>query len=598
MVVAKTLIRSLSQPVTIAPNPLASKEPSKFEQLKANSQHLREPLASELENDLPFFTDGAVQILKFHGSYQQDNRDNRLKGQAKDWGMMLRLRSPGGKVPAQLFLALDQLANQYGNGSMRVTTRQAFQLHAIAKQDLRTVLASIVRNLGSTLAACGDINRNVMAPAAPYEGLGYPVARRLADDIADLLAPKAAAGAYLELWVDGEKRYKIRPSIACSKVRKRQLEGKLNSGDPEEPLYGSTYMPRKFKVGVTVPGDNSIDLLTQDLGLVAFTDLAGKLRGCNVYVGGGMGRTHNKEETFARSADCLGYVKGTDILDLVQAVVALQRDNGDREQRRHGRMKYLIHDRGIAWFRSELERYFPGGITAALIEPKPVLEDYLGWHQQGDGRWFVGLPLLCGRLDGERKVGLRKLVERYLPEIRLTANQDILLCNIARNQRLEVAEALAEIGWTNPAETSLLSRHAIACPALPTCGLAITESERILPSVIERLEKLLEAEEITTPILLRMTGCPNGCARPYMAELALVGSGVDQYQLWLGGNPGLTRLAQPILDKLPLMDLEITIKPLLQHWRDNGKKQSFGDYCNQLEKKQLMDLLQPQGAVP
>ena len=598
MVVAKTLIRSLSQPVTIAPTPLASKEPSKFEQLKANSQHLREPLASELENDLPFFTDGAVQILKFHGSYQQDNRDNRLKGQAKDWGMMLRLRSPGGKVPAQLFLALDQLANQYGNGSMRVTTRQAFQLHGIAKQDLRTVLASIVRNLGSTLAACGDINRNVMAPAAPYEGLGYPVARRLADDIADLLAPKAAAGAYLELWVDGEKRYKIRPSIACSKVRKRQLEGKLNSGDPEEPLYGSTYMPRKFKVGVTVPGDNSIDLLTQDLGLVAFTDLAGKLRGCNVYVGGGMGRTHNKEETFARSADCLGYVKGTDILDLVQAVVALQRDNGDREQRRHGRMKYLIHDRGIAWFRSELERYFPGGITTALIEPKPVLEDYLGWHQQGDGRWFVGLPLLCGRLDGERKVGLRKLVERYLPEIRLTANQDILLCNIARNQRQEVAEALAEIGWTNPAETSLLSRHAIACPALPTCGLAITESERILPSVIERLEKLLEAEEITTPILLRMTGCPNGCARPYMAELALVGSGVDQYQLWLGGNPGLTRLAQPILDKLPLMDLEITIKPLLQHWRDNGKKQSFGDYCNQLEKKQLMDLLQPQGAGP
>jgi sulfite reductase (ferredoxin) len=261
-------------------------------------------------------------------------------------------------------------------------------------------------------------------------------------------------------------------------------------------------------------------------------------------------------------------------------------------------MKYLINDRGIAWFRSELERYFPGDITAALIEPKPVLEDYLGWHQQGDGRWFVGLPLLCGRLDGERKVGLRKLVGRYLPEIRLTANQDILLCNIARNQRQEVAEALAEIGWTNPAETSLLSRHAIACPALPTCGLAITESERILPSVIERLEKLLEAEEITTPILLRMTGCPNGCARPYMAELALVGSGVDQYQLWLGGNPGLTRLAQPILDKLPLMDLEITIKPLLQHWRDNGKKQSFGDYCNQLEKKQLMDLLQPQGAVP
>ncbi|NCY14277.1 MAG: NADPH-dependent assimilatory sulfite reductase hemoprotein subunit, partial [Synechococcaceae bacterium WB8_1A_041] len=342
--------------MTIASNHLASKEPSKFEQLKTSSNYLREPLASELKNDLPFFTEGAVQILKFHGSYQQDNRDNRLKGQAKDWGMMLRLRSPGGRVPAQLFLALDELANRFGNGSMRVTTRQAFQLHGIPKQDLRTVLSTIVKNLGSTLAACGDINRNVMAPAAPYEGLGYPVARRLADDIADLLAPKAAAGAYLELWVDGEKRYKIRPSIACSKVRKRQQDANLSSGDPAEPLYGSTYMPRKFKVGVTVPGDNSIDLLTQDLGLVAFTDMAGKLRGCNVYVGGGMGRTHNKEETFARTADCLGYVKGSKILDLVQAVVALQRDNGDREQRRHGRMKYLIHDRGIDWFRQELDK--------------------------------------------------------------------------------------------------------------------------------------------------------------------------------------------------------------------------------------------------
>ena len=597
MVVSKTLIRSLCQPVTIASNHLASKEPSKFEQLKTSSNYLREPLASELENDLPFFTEGAVQILKFHGSYQQDNRDNRLKGQAKDWGMMLRLRSPGGRVPAQLFIALDELANRFGNGSMRVTTRQAFQLHGIPKQDLRTVLSTIVKNLGSTLAACGDINRNVMAPAAPYEGLGYPVARRLADDIADLLAPKAAAGAYLELWVDGEKRYKIRPSIACSKVRKRQQDANLSSGDPAEPLYGSTYMPRKFKVGVTVPGDNSIDLLTQDLGLVAFTDMAGKLRGCNVYVGGGMGRTHNKEETFARTADCLGYVKGSKILDLVQAVVALQRDNGDREQRRHGRMKYLIHDRGIDWFRQELDKYFPAGVSAALKEPKPVLEDYLGWHQQGDGRWFVGLPLLCGRLDGERKLGLRSLVERYQPEIRLTANQDLLLCNIGRNQRQEVAEELAALGWADPSETSLLARHAIACPALPTCGLAITESERVLPDVLARLEALLKAEAINTPILVRMTGCPNGCARPYMAELALVGSAVNQYQLWLGGNPGLTRLAKPILEKLPLDQLETTLLPLMRHWRDNGIRHSFGDYCNSLDPDLLRNLLQGQGAV-
>ena len=568
--------------MTLAPDRSASTERSKFELLKAGSGHLREPLATELENELPFFTEQAVQILKFHGSYQQDNRDHRQKGQEKDWGMMLRLRSPGGRIPAQLYLALDSLADTYGNGSMRATTRQAFQLHGIPKQDLRTVVGTIVRNMGSTLAACGDINRNVMAPPAPYTKSGYPVARRLADDIADLLAPHAAAGAYLELWVDGEKRYKIRPSVKASKVRKQQHQEQLSSGDEQEPLYGSTYLPRKFKVAVTVPGDNSVDLLTQDLGLVAFTDLAGRLRGCNVYVGGGMGRTHNKEETFARTADCLGYIKGSQILNLVQAVVALQRDHGDRVVRRHARMKYLLHDRGIAWFREEIGRYFDGPIAPAQKEATPELLDYLGWHPQGDGLWFVGLPLLCGRLDGERKRGLRALVERYQPEIRLTANQDLLLCNIGKTQRQEISEALGELGWSEPTETSLLGRHAIACPALPTCGLAITESERILPQVLERLETLLDEEGIEQPILVRMTGCPNGCARPYMAELALVGSGVDQYQLWLGGSAGLTRLARPVLQRMPLADLETTLRPLLKLWLSRSPQASFGDFCHGL----------------
>ena len=568
--------------MTLAPDRSASTERSKFELLKAGSGHLREPLATELENELPFFTEQAVQILKFHGSYQQDNRDHRQKGQEKDREMMLRLRSPGGRIPAQLYLALDSLADTYGNGSMRATTRQAFQLHGIPKQDLRTVVGTIVRNMGSTLAACGDINRNVMAPPAPYTKSGYPVARRLANDIADLLAPHAAAGAYLELWVDGEKRYKIRPSVKASKVRKQQHQEQLSSGDEQEPLYGSTYLPRKFKVAVTVPGDNSVDLLTQDLGLVAFTDLAGRLRGCNVYVGGGMGRTHNKEETFARTADCLGYIKGSQILDLVQAVVALQRDHGDRVVRRHARMKYLLHDRGIAWFREEIGRYFDGPIAPAQKETTPELLDYLGWHPQGDGLWFVGLPLLCGRLDGERKRGLRALVERYQPEIRLTANQDLLLCNIGKTQRQEISEALAELGWSEPTETSLLGRHAIACPALPTCGLAITESERILPQVLERLETLLDEEGIEQPILVRMTGCPNGCARPYMAELALVGSGVDQYQLWLGGSAGLTRLARPVLQRMPLADLETTLRPLLKLWLSRSPQASFGDFCHAL----------------
>jgi sulfite reductase (ferredoxin) len=565
--------------------------PTKFEQLKASSSYLQEPLGSELGNELKNFSESAVQILKFHGSYQQDNRDNRRKGEDKDWQMMLRLRSPGGRIPVPLYLALDGLADRLGNGTLRATTRQAFQMHGVAKADLKEVIGTIVRSLGSTLSACGDINRNVMAPAAPFSTGGYPAARLLADQIADLLTPQAAEGSYLDLWVDGDLSYRIRPSAEVKRVKARQKDGALFSGDAEEPLYGATYLPRKFKVAVTVPGDNAVDLLTQDIGLVLFTDPNGRPRGCNVYVGGGMGRTHNKEETFARTADPLGYVAADDVLDFVQAILALQRDHGDRQQRRHARMKYLIHDRGIDWFKQELTRYFPQPIRPLRDEPKRKLHDYLGWHRQGDGLWFVGLPLLCGRLEGETKAGLRRLVETFQLEVRLTPNQDLLLCNIGATQRSSLKRELAAIGFEAPEETTPLARHAIACPALPTCGLAITEAERILPMVVARLETQLAGLGIDRPVLLRMTGCPNGCARPYMAEIGLVGSGVDEYQLWLGGTPGLTQLARPFLQRLPLEKLETTLEPLLSAWRDLGGRKSFGAFVGQLGDARVAELL-------
>ena len=567
-------------------------ERSKFEQLKADSGYLREPLATELENELPNFTDGAVQLLKFHGSYQQDNRDNRQKGQDKDWQMMLRLRSPAGRIPASLYLALDDLADRLGNGTLRVTTRQAFQMHGIRKHNLREVIGTIVRGMGSTLAACGDINRNVMAPAAPFEKGAYPAARQLANDIADTLSPVAAEGAYLDLWVDGELSYRIKPSRAVKKVRERQHEGGVFSGDGDEPLYGTTYLPRKFKCAVTVPGDNSVDLLTQDIGLVAFADASGELRGCNVYVGGGMGRTHNKEETFARTADPLGYVDVEHVLDLVQAILALQRDYGDRNNRRHSRMKYLIHDQGIAWFKQELKStYFKHPIKGMRLEPKNKLADYLGWHRQSAGKWFVGIPLLCGRLSGDLKRGLRQLVETYQLETRLTPNQDLLLCNIGTAQRGSVRAALEAMGVDAPDAPPLLARHAIACPALPLCGLAVTEAERILPEVLDRLDAQLRRLEIEKSMLVRMTGCPNGCARPYMAELGLVGDGVNQYQVWLGGAPNLTRLAEPYLEKMPLEKLESTLEPLLQGWKAAGGRRSFGDYVAKLGRDQVKSLL-------
>ena len=565
---------------------------TKFEALKAGSGHLHDPLAAELENAKPNFSENAVQILKFHGSYQQDNRDNRAKGKEKDWQMMLRLRSPGGRIPPSLFVALDELSDRLGNGTLRATTRQAFQMHGVAKSDLKEVIGTIVRSLGSTLSACGDINRNVMAPAAPFQKGGYPEARLLADRIADLLAPQAAEGSYLDLWVDGDLSYRIKPVAAVKKVRQRQHEGAVFSGDAAEPLYGGTYLPRKFKIAVTVPGDNSVDLLTQDIGLVLFTDPSGRPQGCNVYVGGGMGRTHNKEETFARIADPLGFVAADHVLDLVQAIAALQRDHGDREQRRHARMKYLIHDKGIAWFRQELKRYFPHPIKGLRQEPKPRLLDYLGWNRQSSGLWFVGLPLLCGRLQGEQKAALRRIVETYQLEIRLTPNQDLLLCNIGTSQRSALRQELSAIGFETPESPDLLARHAIACPALPLCGLAVTEAERILPDVLERLDAQLNRLGIDKQVLVRMTGCPNGCARPYMAEIGLVGSGVDQYQLWLGGAPNLTRLASPYLEKMPLADLETTLEPLVLAWKEKGKpRSSFGNFVEQLGQDQVREVL-------
>jgi sulfite reductase (ferredoxin) len=566
---------ALEPSVGSVPSPPA---PSKIERLKAGSGHLRDPLHSELQNDSPNFSENAVQILKFHGSYQQDNRDNRQKGQEKDWQMMLRLRNPAGRVPAELYLAIDALADRFGNGTLRATTRQAFQMHGVRKEHLKEVIGTIVRALGSTLAACGDINRNVMAPAAPFEKGGYPAARTLAASIADLLAPEAGQGSYLDVWVDGDLRYRIKPSPAVRAVRARQGEGAVFSGDAAEPLYGGTYLPRKFKIAVTVPGDNSVDLLTQDIGLVLFSDPGGRPQGCNVYVGGGMGRTHNKEDTFARTADPLGYVDHRHVLELVQAVAALQRDHGDRQTRRHARMKYLIHDRGIDWFRQELGRYFSHPIRGLRPEPRPRLHDYLGWHRQGPGKWFVGLPLLCGRIAAERKAGLRRLVDTYKLEIRLTPNQDLLLCNIGTGQRTTLARELAGIGFEAPEAPPLLARHAIACPALPLCGLAVTEAERALPGVLDRLEQLFGRIGIEKPVLVRMTGCPNGCARPYMAEIGLVGSGVDQYQLWLGGTPNLSRLAEPYLERMPLASLEQTLEPLLRAWHGRGGRASFGDF--------------------
>lgn len=563
------------------------KKSSKVEGIKERSNFLREPVATELQQDTTHFSEDGIQILKFHGSYQQDNRDNRVKGKEKDYQFMLRTRSPGGFIPPQLYLALEKLSEEYGNQTLRVTTRQGYQIHGILKKNLKTVINSIITNMGSTLGACGDLNRNVMAPPAPYKNRAdYQYAWEYADKIADLLTPQT--GAYYEIWLDGEKAITAEESPEIKAYRQKNLNGS-NFTESEEPIYGTHYMPRKFKCSVTVPGDNSIDIYTHDLSLVVITNKKGELQGFNILAGGGLGRTHRKEETFARQADEIGYVKKEDVFDLVKAVVATQRDYGDRVTRRHSRMKYLINDWGVEKFIAKLEEFFGKKLEASKPLPKWKYEDYLGWHEQGDNKLFLGISIENGRVKNEGKFqlkeALKKVIEKYELPTRLTANHNIILYEIDPQWQKDINKIFVAHGVEiNPENVNHLTRYAMACPALPTCALATTESERILPSILKRIDALLAQLGMAKEnIVIRMTGCPNGCARPYMAELGFVGDSPNVYQMWLAGCPNQTRLARVYVDKLNVANLETFLEPLLVFFRDSKKKnETFGDFCHRV----------------
>jgi sulfite reductase (ferredoxin) len=348
-------------------------------------------------------------------------------------------------------------------------------------------------------------------------------------------------------------------------------------------------MPRKFKCSVTVPGDNSIDVYTHDVSLVVITSSEGELEGFNILAGGGLGRTHNKEDTFPRAADPIGYVEKEDIYELLKAIVATQRDYGNRSSRRHARMKYLIHDWGVEKFRAQVEEYLGKPLAPFKSLPDWRYLDYLGWHDQGDGKKFLGIAIENGRVKDEGtfrlKTALRQIVQKYQIPLRLSANQNVILYEIAPADQEAIATLLAEHGIvTEPEALNPLDRYAMACPALPTCGLAITESERALPHILKRIQALLDKLGLgEESLVIRMTGCPNGCARPYMAELGFVGINPETYQIWLGGSPHQTRLAETFQEKLPLAELESFLEPLLLYFRTSRQKEeSFGDFCHRV----------------
>jgi sulfite reductase (NADPH) hemoprotein beta-component len=510
------------------------------------------------------FSDDDYEFLKFHGIYQQDDRDKRKTG--KEYIYMVRGRLPGGALTSSVYAAFDQLCGQYGNNTLRITTRQGFQFHGVTKGGLGKIMRGINDAMATTLAACGDVNRNVMAAPTPATSPLVADIQRHAKSVSDALLPKTRA--YHQIWVEG-------------------VELKLTEEDANfvDPLYGKSYLPRKFKTAFAIPPVNDIDLFTNDCGFIAIV-ADGKLAGYNLAVGGGMGMSHGNAQTYPRLADVIGFLTPDKAIDVAKGVVGVHRDFGDRTNRKHARLKYVLEERGAAWFREELERRLGFKLEDARPYEFTRQGDVYGWHRQHDGNYFLGLFVENGRIKDagnyRLKSGLRKVADQFHTNMRLTPSQNILLVDVKPGDRDAITQVLAEHGVPVENQASVVRRASMACPAMPTCGLALAESERAMPDVLTRLEGLLaevglKDEEIT----VRMTGCPNGCARPFTAELAFVGKAPGKYQLYLGGNAASTRLAQIYKESVKSEDIINELRPLFTKFvseRQPGER--FGDFCH------------------
>jgi sulfite reductase (NADPH) hemoprotein beta-component len=534
------------------------------ELLKQADPTLAGTIASTLANpESDRFSEDDNQFLKFHGIYQQDDRDQRKTG--KQYIMMVRGRLPGGVVTPEHYLAFDTLATQYANNTLRITSRQGFQFHGVLKKNLGPLIKRIHEHLLTTLAACGDVNRNVMAPPTPATSPLVDEVLENARRLSQALLP--VTPAYHEIWIDGV-------TLDLGKTRP----------DFADPLYGKTYLPRKFKIAFAIPPLNDVDVHANCLGFIAISE-GGKLRGYNVVAGGGMGMSHGNAATFPRLADELGMVAPHQIDDIAKAVLTIHRDFGDRTNRKHARLKYILEDRGVAWFREELERR-----VGFKLEPSKPYQftrqgDLFGWHRQSNGANFLGLFVETGRVkdtgDYRLKSGLRAVVERFHLEVRLTPSQNLLLVNVADKDRPAITQLLAEFGIPVDTQAAAIRKASMACVSLPTCGLALAESERALPGVLTRLEGLLgEFGLADEEIVVRMTGCPNGCVRPYLAEIGFVGKAPDKYQIYLGGTHTTNRLNRLYRESVPVASLIDELRPVVARFvKERRGAERFGDFC-------------------
>jgi len=546
---------------------MAAASPSAVERIKAASRGLRGTIVESLADPVTGgLADDDQHLLKFHGSYQQHDRDSaEARRQAKlepAYSFMIRTRLPGGLVSPAQWLALDALATRYANGTLRLTSRQAFQLHGVLKGDLKPTIAAMNAALVDTIAACGDVNRNVLASPGPLASPVHAAAQDWAAKLSAHLLPRTRA--YHEIWLDGAK---------------------VAPGEDAETVLGASFLPRKFKAAIAVPPVNDVDIYAQDLGFIAIEE-GGRLAGFNLTAGGGLGATHGDAKTYPRLADLVGFLLPEQLLAVAEAVVTTQRDFGDRTERKHARLKYTIADRGLDWFRAELERR----LGFALQAPRPfaftTTGDAFGWSADAAGRWHLTLRIESGRVadrgDARLRSGLKRIAEVHRGHFVLTPNQNLVVADVAAGDRWRVDALVAGYGLGAFRTARPVALESLACVALPTCPLAMAEAERYLPAATGAIDALMESHGLGgEPLLFRVSGCPNGCSRPYLAEIALVGKAPGRYNLHLGGARDGGRLAGLYRENLDEPAILAALDPLFAAWAaERSAGEPFGDFLH------------------
>ncbi|MDE3016511.1 MAG: NADPH-dependent assimilatory sulfite reductase hemoprotein subunit [Pseudomonadota bacterium] len=566
---------------------------SKQETTKRESCYLKGGIAGEMADlSTPKVSDAAYELLKFHGSYFGYDRDSaterKQRGLDKEYEFMVRMKCPGGRLTAAQYIALDCLSDKYANGSMRITTRETLQFHCIKKVDMKPLIRDINLLLLSTLGGCGDITRNIITCPAPIKDGEHAKLEADAFLLAKHCAPKTTS--YYEVWLDGEvvADYPFRPEPA--------------TGVNPEPLYGETYMPRKFKIAVGAPDDNCMDALCNDLAILSLFENHGKHLGYNFALGGGLGMNHNQPKTYPYLAKPVMYVSPDMLIPATEAVIKLQRDHGDRIERKHARLKYIVAEKGVQWIKETLERY----IGRAMEDPRPqaayAVVDHTGWNDQLDDKWFLGVPIPSGRIvdrDHEAiRSGLREVILEYGMDLRLTADQNILLCDIETSEKGAVEQILHKYGITLKEDMTPMEKNFIACVALPTCGKALAEAERIAHPLIGEIDAVMRRHGVQDEnIAIRLAGCPNGCPRPYVGDIGIVGRTPETYALYIGGDFEGTRLNEKIFDKVPFSAIADALDPMFALWKEKRNAgEAFGNFCQRYGiaavKQAVMDALE------